>query len=125
MDDKKHTLCWVDIPVLDLDRAIKFYSSVLAEPVQKVSEHGFTFALLPHHDNNVSGCLIIIPGRRPSDQGPMIYLNAEGRIDEAVKNVVAGGGDVVAEKEMIGPYGYRVIVGDTEGNVIALYSSVE
>ena len=30
-------LVWVDIPVLDLDRAIGFYSSVLGKPVMRRS----------------------------------------------------------------------------------------
>jgi len=30
------TLCWTDIPVLNLDRAIKFYSAVLAKEVKKL-----------------------------------------------------------------------------------------
>ena len=39
---------WVDIPVIDLDRAIAFYSAVLGEPVTKEGGPGFAFGLLPH-----------------------------------------------------------------------------
>jgi hypothetical protein len=38
----KNTFCWIDIPVIDLDRAIKFYSMILDEPVQKIDEHGLS-----------------------------------------------------------------------------------
>ena len=31
----KNVLCWVDIPVADLPRAIEFYSAVLGEPVTR------------------------------------------------------------------------------------------
>ena len=51
------TICWTDIPVTDLDRAIKFYSAVLDAPVSKECGGGHEFGLLPHEDNNVSGCL--------------------------------------------------------------------
>ncbi len=28
----RHTICWDDIPVTDLDRALAFYSAVLGKP---------------------------------------------------------------------------------------------
>lgn len=118
----KNTFCWIDIPVLDLDRAIDFYAKILDEEVQKISEHGFEFGLLPHVENNVSGCLSVIEGRHPSQDGPLVYLNLEGRIDEAVQAVKQYGAKVLHEKQQIGPYGHRAIVLDSEGNAIALYS---
>jgi predicted enzyme related to lactoylglutathione lyase len=41
------TLCWTDIPVTNLDRAIKFYSAILGKEVRKMSEAGFEYGLLP------------------------------------------------------------------------------
>jgi predicted enzyme related to lactoylglutathione lyase len=119
-----NTFCWIDIPVIDLDRAIAFYSAVLNAEVQKVSEHGFEFGLLPHVENNVSGCLTVMPDRKPSQNGPLVYLNTEGRIDDAVTAVQQQGKKIVKAKESIGPYGFRAIIEDSEGNVIALYSKV-
>jgi len=51
------TLCWTDIPVTNLDRAIKFYSDVLRQDVRKMSEGGLEYGLLPHEEQNASGCL--------------------------------------------------------------------
>ena len=31
----KHNIVWYDIPALDLDRAVRFYSAVLGAPVEK------------------------------------------------------------------------------------------
>lgn len=118
----QNTFCWIDIPVTDLDRAINFYSSILNVEVQKISEHGFEFGLFPHTDNNVSGCLTVMPDRKPSANGPLIYLNVEGRIDAASDAVKKQGQKVLKPKESIGPYGFRTIIEDSEGNVIALYS---
>lgn len=117
-----HTFCWIDIPVIDLDRAITFYSAVLNIEVQKISEQGFEFGLLPHTDNNVSGCLTVMEDRKPSANGPLVYLNVEGRLDDAIMAVEKQSQTVLKQKEMIGPYGYRAIIKDSEGNVIALYS---
>lgn len=120
--NQKNTFCWIDIPVVDLDRAIAFYSAVLDEPVQKFSEHGFEFGLLPHTQDNVSGCLCVMENRKPSQNGPLIYLNAEGRLDQAAEAVTKNKGTILKAKEQIGPYGHRVTILDSEGNAIALYS---
>lgn len=116
-------IVWVDIPVVDLDRAIKFYSAILGVTVTKESSPGFTFGLLPHSDTSVSGCLYV-PDKdnAPSLTGPLVYLNAEGRLGSAVKAVVAGGGKVIQDIHQIGPYGFRAICRDTEGNRIAFHA---
>jgi predicted enzyme related to lactoylglutathione lyase len=119
---EKNTFCWIDIPVLDLDRAIAFYTAILQEPVQKIDEHGFQFGLLHHTENNVSGCLTIMDDRKPSQNGPLVYLNVEGHLKNSVTAVEQSKGKVLAPIQEIGPYGYRAIVLDTEGNAIALYS---
>ena len=118
----ENTFCWIDIPVIDLNRAIGFYQAILGKPVEKISEHGFEFGLLPHIQNNVSGCLCAMPDRKPSQNGPLVYLNLEGELDRASKQVVQHGGTIVKAKEQIGPYGHRVLIIDSEGNGIALYS---
>lgn len=117
-----NTFCWIDIPVVDLDRAIVFYSALIDKPVQKISEHGFEFALLPHTDDNVSGCLCVMDNRKPSQDGPLVYLNVEGQLDQAILAAQTNGGKILQPKEQIGPYGHRAIILDTEGNAIALYS---
>lgn len=122
--EQVNTFCWIDIPVVDVDRAIHFYSAILGKPVQKISEHGFEFALLPHTDNNVSGCLCVMDNRKPSQDGPLVYLNVEGQIDQAIEAANINGGKVLQAKEQIGPYGHRAIILDTEGNAVALYSKV-
>ena len=118
----KNTLCWTDIPVTNFDRAAKFYSAVLNSPVSKQSMPGMEFGLLPHENDNVSGCLVADKNNKPAQTGPLIYLSVEGRIDDAIKQVRAGGGKVLVDKEQIGPYGFRAVILDTEGNRIALHS---
>ncbi len=113
---------WVDIPVLDLDRAIRFYSAVLGSPVQKQEYPGMSIALLPDADCDVSGCLFTKAGEQPSDRGVLVYLNAQGRLDEAIAGVEPNGGKIVQPKHQIGPHGFRAVIHDSEGNRIALHS---
>ena len=113
---------WVDIPVNDLDRATKFYSSVLGAPVKKQEYSEMAIGLLPGGDTDVTGCLYTSGSERPSDHGPLLYFGCNGRLDQAVAAVVPGGGKVLQAKHAIGPYGFRAIVLDSEGNRIALHS---
>jgi uncharacterized protein len=114
-------IVWCDIPVLDLDRALKFYSAVLGAAVKKQEFPGMTMGILPHNDGEVGGCLFKSADDQPSDQGLMIYLNGNGRLDEAIAAVVPNG-KVLKPKQAIGPYGSRAIILDSEGNRIALHS---
>ncbi|MBI3411630.1 MAG: VOC family protein [Planctomycetes bacterium] len=117
-----NTVCWADIPVLDLDRAIRFYSTVLGAKVAKESGPGFQFGLLPHSQNNASGCLCQTADNRPSEQGPLVYLSVEGRLDDAIKAARTSGGRIIQDKHPIGPHGHRAVIVDTEGNRVALHS---
>ncbi|MEJ2564575.1 MAG: VOC family protein [Gammaproteobacteria bacterium] len=115
-------IVWVDIPVDDLDRAIKFYAAVLDAEVTKQAYPGFALGLLPNAGSGVSGCLFKSQDNRPSRQGPLIYLNVNGRLDAAVTAAGANGGTVLQGKHQIGEYGFRAMVLDSEGNRIALHS---
>ena len=122
------TLCWTDIPVTNLDRAIQFYSAILGKDVRKMSEAEFEYGLLPHEEQNASGCLCVgghsVGNKnKPSETGPLIYLSVEGRLNEAVKAARVNGGKVLQERQQIGPHGVRAIIVDSEGNRIALHSS--
>jgi uncharacterized protein len=115
-------IVWCDIPVKDLDRAIKFYSAVLEAKVEKHSVPGMTIGLFPHADDGVGGCLVTSDEVAPSAQGPLIYLNCEGRLDAAIGTIEQNGGKVLKPKHPIGPYGFRAVILDSEGNRIALHS---
>ena len=115
-------IVWCDIPVLDLDRAVKFYSVVLGQDVKKHEFPGMTVGLLPHNDGEVGGCLFSSAEEKPSEKGIMIYLNANGRLDDAIAAVTPNGGKIVQPKHSIGPFGFRAIIIDSEGNRVALHS---
>ena len=119
---KNNIICWTDIPVTNLERAIQFYSAVLAKSVRKESGPDFELGVLPHTGDEVGGCLVQGPEHQPSEKGPLVYLSVEGRLDQAVQAVEKNGGKVIREKHAIGPYGYRALIRDSEGNRMALHS---
>ena len=115
-------IVWCDIPVSELDRAVRFYSAVLGTEVKKQNLQGMTIAVLPHNDGEVGGCLFQSPEEKPSAQGVMIYLDANGRLDDAISAVTAHGGKILQPKHAIGPFGFRCVILDSEGNRVALHS---
>ena len=122
------TLCWTDIPVTNLDRAIKFYSAVLGKEVKRLSEGGMEYGLLSHEEQSASGCLCLRSDsggvdNRPSANGPLIYLSVEGRLDEAVEIARQNGGKILRARQQIGEHGFRSVIIDSEGNRIALHTS--
>ena len=119
---KQNQIVWCDIPVENLDRAIKFYSALIGEAVSRETMPGATFGLLPHANEGAGACLVETKENKPSSTGPLIYLNCDGRIDIAIATVKLNGGEVLQAKHPIGPYGFRAIIQDSEGNRIALHS---
>ena len=118
-----NTFVWVDIPVTDLDRAIAFYGAVTGQPVDRIGGPGFNFGLFKHEGDEVGGCLVeAAEGVAPSLFGPLVYLDASGRLDAAVAAVEAHGGRVLQAKHSIAPNGFRAVVADSEGNRVALHS---
>jgi uncharacterized protein len=115
-------LVWVDIPTVNLDRAIRFYSAVLGGQVEKQEYPGMVIATLPGKEGESSGCLYLSETVKPSADGPLIYLNVHGRLDEALESVVPCGGQVLEPKESIAPFGFRGVILDSEGNRVALHS---
>lgn len=122
-NSKKNRAVWFDVPTADLDRAAAFYAAVLAIRVTKQTIGDFKFCVLDHEDGN-GGCLVVNP-TEVGTSGVMIYLNVDGRIREAVREVDRLGGEVVTDVHSIGPHGFRAVVLDSEGNRIALHSNTD
>ena len=119
----RHQVVWFDIPVRDIDRAVRFYSAVLGALLKKEQAGpGAAIAALPHPEGSIGGSLVQNMDAKPSDSGPLLYLNTNGRLDEALMAVEKLGGKILAEKHSIAPFGFRAVVIDSEGNRIALHS---
>ena len=119
----RHQVVWFDIPVHDIDRAMRFYSAVLGTQLKKEQAGpGVATAELPHTEGSIGGCLVQSIDARPSEGGPLLYLNTDGRLDEALYAVEKYGGRVLAAMHSIAPFGFRAVVLDSEGNRIALHS---
>lgn len=119
----KNNIVWFDVPVTDLDRAIRFYSAVLASPVAKEQTGSIPIGMLPTPDGQKMGCLVTGNQARPSLDGVMIWFDVDGRLGAAVMAATENGGEILGDIHAIGGFGFRAEVKDSEGNRIALYSS--
>lgn len=117
-------IVWCDIPVLDLDRAVSFYSAVLDIEVHKEKFDSFSFAVLEHEQGN-GACLVPSTAPMSPGVGPLVYLNVDSRIRDAVSRVERCGGQVLEPIKSIGPHGFRALVLDSEGNRLALHSKTD
>jgi len=54
----KNVVVWFDIPVANLERAVKFYSKVLAVEIQKMEGAPKKYAMFPFEPGLASGGLV-------------------------------------------------------------------
>ncbi len=120
---RQHAIHWFEIFVSDIERATRFYQTLLGVELRRTSEDGHPMAIFASAvENGVGGALVQRAGRAPSDQGVTVYLDANGKLDACVARVERAGGRVVQPKTDIGPPGFIALVRDSEGNLVGLHS---
>ena len=115
---------WFEIPVRDMNRAQRFYETLLARPLRREAMGPQTLAVFDSADAGVGGCLLAgetVPA--PSVTGSLVYLNAHPSLDAVLARVEAAGGRITTPKvQLPGDMGFFAHVTDTEGNRIGLHA---
>ncbi|MCJ8312982.1 MAG: hypothetical protein HRU38_12590 [Saccharospirillaceae bacterium] len=109
---------WVDLPVIELKRAMHFYQKITASKIHKYSEH---VAALDHKPGLASICLFESNDEKPSKEGALIYISLSQSIEHAMLLIEQEGGSIIRPVHEIKPYGKRAIILDSEGNRVALH----
>ncbi|MEZ1648527.1 VOC family protein, partial [Enterobacter hormaechei] len=65
----KSVINWFEIPVADMDRAIKFYEPVMQFALRREKMDCAELAVFPHEDPGTGGALAKFDGVTPSLQG--------------------------------------------------------
>jgi predicted enzyme related to lactoylglutathione lyase len=115
---------WFEIPVIDMERAAKFYAEVLRIEIQVQDMHGTLYGFFPMKDYGNSGALVKNPDYQPSATGVIIYLNGGEDLSKVLDRVEPEGGKIIVPKTIISEeIGYYGLFSDTEGNRLGLYST--
>ena len=125
MTKNSNPVIYFEIPINNIDRAIKFYKSVFDVNFDKDNIDNNEMALFPFADKNlgISGALVKGEIYKPTKDGVLIYFKTEN-IDKTLKLATSNGGKILYPKTDNG-IGLVAEFEDTEGNRIALYQPKE
>lgn len=135
---KHGSLVWFEIPVADLDRAMRFYMGVLGCGIEKFSPMGQAYGLLRREETGVGGVLMPKENFAPGG-GPVLFFFVNV-LSDALETAERLGGKIITPKTLLrqtdaegkrtiaqnlidNKVGYFAQLLDSEGNMIALYSN--
>ncbi len=139
---------WFEIPVSDMDRAVKFYNEVfqikiavhnmgelimgwfpMAEDPEAKGASGSLVYHKEFYKPSKEGALVYFTSRKeefykPSKEGVLVYFTSrKGDIKDELSRIEKAGGKILKPKTQISPdHGYMALFLDTEGNRVALHS---
>jgi len=118
-------VAWFEIYVQDLDRAKRFYESVLRTTLQKLNAPFPEIELwafpADRSSHGAAGALVKIDGCPSGGNSTIVYFHCDDcAVEEA--RVTSAGGQVHRSKMAIGEYGFIALALDTEGNMFGLHS---
>lgn len=113
---------WFEIPAHDLERATRFYESILNASLKRESMGPSQMAVFPYAKPGASGAVVKGEGFSPSANGTIVYLSLDD-IRPALAKVESEGGAVLLPRtELPGGIGVFAQIRDTEGNRVGLFS---
>ncbi|HEX7014615.1 MAG TPA: VOC family protein [Cyclobacteriaceae bacterium] len=130
IDADTNVINWFEIPVVDTQRAKKFYESILDIEMRtvQIEETNEELTFFPSHpgviqatSGRVTGALTKSETSKPSKIGTLIYLNASPSIQAVLDRVVPAGGRIIMQTTRI-PAGLIAVILDSEGNRVGLHS---
>ncbi|WP_108812406.1 VOC family protein [Sphingorhabdus sp. Alg231-15] len=119
---KQNRLVWTEIPVTNLERASNFYETLLEAPLTKNEAGPQPIMMLPYEGENASSGHLYEGKPATEGDGITAHLAVDGYLDDAMKRVKKGGGEVVSEVILI-PAGSFFYAKDTEGNSLGIFKN--
>ena len=112
---------WVEIPVLDIERAATFYRTIFNLPADDEVRDDGVRRTLNLVNSNPGISLNQTAAFQPSDRGVYVYFQANADAPNPLDLVEEAGGKIVEARTSMGEAGFYASVLDTEGNIIGLY----
>lgn len=120
---ERNPVGWFEIYVQNMDRAKKFYETVLATTLTKLGPPEMEMWAFPGNPEGVgcTGTIIKQAGVASGGNSTLVYFSCADCGVEGGR-VAGAGGQVIRDKMSIGEYGFIVLATDTEGNMFGLHS---
>lgn len=114
---------YVEIPVLDLDRACRFYERVFQVSLDLRDIDGNAMALFPHAEGQAGASVALARGDSyvPGTAGARAYFGVAD-VAETLQRAVSAGGQVHYPVTEVPGVGWVAEFLDVEGNCIALFA---
>lgn len=117
---------WFEIPVVDMDRAKKFYETVFEIEISVHDMNELVMGWFPFAEGKPGAAGSLVKHKDfyfPSEtKGPLVYFSCKD-VQIQMDKVEPAGGKIVHPKKEIAPgYGYMGVFLDTENNRVALHS---
>ncbi len=112
----KNVVGWFEVPVEDMDRAVKFYETVLGHKLERHDMGPLQMAWFPMVEDAIGtpGSLVKHESYKPSADGTVICFTAfSGDLENELAKVESAGGKILQPKKEIGEYGYIALIVDT------------
>ena len=122
-----NAISWFEIPSTDIDRAQKFYETIMNIQMHPMDMGSLKMRIFPVDDmmTGIGGAVVDSGGFHKASltEGPLIYLNGNPDVQNILDRTEAAGGKILVPKTQISPeHGYMAVIADTEGNRIGLHS---
>jgi hypothetical protein len=123
---KTNPVVYFEIPVVDLNRACDFYSSVFEATFSHDVVDGYQMAFFESSEDSfgAAGALVVGDVYVPSHDGCFLYFGVDS-IDDSIAKALENGGSLLYPKKTNGDLGSVAEIQDTEGNRIALHEAKE
>jgi uncharacterized protein len=129
MDLQRNVVGWFELPVSNMDRAIKFYETVFGFKLTRHQMGELDMAWFPMMQGGGAGAGGSLVHQKeyytPSAKdGVLIYFSSQSDdLSNELNRVEQAGGKIVIAKRQIAPdIGYMAVFTDTESNRVALHS---
>ena len=124
---KNNVVGWLEVPVTDMERAIKFYETVFDFKLDRNKMGPLDMAWFPCVTDGLGsgGSLVHYPtAYKPSTDGILVYFTSHsGDLANELSRIEGAGGQVLQGKTQISAdHGYMALFIDSEGNRVALHS---
>jgi predicted enzyme related to lactoylglutathione lyase len=112
------TVVWSEIPVLDLNKAMTFYGTVIGAPLTLQKGEPNDQAILPGGD--FSGGHLYVGTPAANGAGPSVHVACAGALEDAMVRATDAGAQVISPAIAM-PFGRFAYIIDPDGNSIGLF----